>query len=68
LKSIKNERLQKRYRIGLLDFIVLTGDADLRFLALQPRSAMGGWDMNINVGKFLKYELKKTLFSHYSVS
>ena len=26
-----------------LDFTVRTGGADLRFLALQPGSAMGGW-------------------------
>ena len=26
-----------------LDFTVHTGSADLRFLALQPGSAMGGW-------------------------
>ena len=29
-----------------LDLTVPTGDADLRFLALQPGSAMGGWEKN----------------------
>ena len=30
-----------------LDFTVPTGGADLRFLALQPGSAMGGWGPTI---------------------
>ena len=30
-----------------LDFTVPTGGPDLRFLALQPGSAMGGWGLTI---------------------
>ena len=41
--SIKRWRSIKKVKDTALDFTVLTGGADLRFLALQPGSAMGGW-------------------------
>ena len=35
---------KKKVKDTALDFTVRTGGADLRFLALQPGSAMGGWE------------------------
>ena len=34
---------EKKLKDTALDFTVPTGGADLRFLALQPGSAMRGW-------------------------
>ena len=34
---------KKKVKDTALDFTVHTGGADLRFLTLQPGSAMGGW-------------------------
>ena len=44
-----------------LDFTVRTGGADLRFLALQPGSAMGGWGQAILLG--LSFRLNNPLLS-----
>ena len=39
--------LKKKVKDTVLDFTVRTGGADLRFLALQPGSVMGGWGPTI---------------------
>ena len=42
--SINNtNKVKKKVKDAALDFTVRTGGADLRFLALQPGSEMGGW-------------------------
>ena len=43
LCNIAQYAIQSKDKDTALDFTVCTGGADLRFLALQPGSAMGGW-------------------------